>query len=165
MHLAPLWRAPVDAADIDGLALPNGGVDLIVLVMSADPDVGWHLLSKVRKTWAASRVLFLSDIVPLEVPLGGLSDGVVGCLSKFAPLADLEASFHLVARGHQVGVRGYRQVPPALPAGVPGNGIAPPYRRRRSSMTGSIMKRRRSLASHRGNTKYLCCLPVVIHSR
>jgi DNA-binding NarL/FixJ family response regulator len=113
-----------DAADIDGLALPDGGVDLIVFGMPADLDVGWHLLSKVRTTWAASRVLLLSDIVPLEVPLGGLSDGVVGCLSKFAALADLEAAFHLVARGHQVGVGGYRQVPPALPAGVPGSNIA-----------------------------------------
>jgi hypothetical protein len=37
----------VDPADIDGLALPDGGVDLIVFGMPADLELGWHLLSKV----------------------------------------------------------------------------------------------------------------------
>jgi DNA-binding NarL/FixJ family response regulator len=95
----------------------GGDVDLIVFGMPGNLDTGWQWLGMTRKVWSAPRLLLLSDVVPLELPLGGITAGFCGCLSKSAPIDVLESAIRRVAGGHSSHAHA-SQLPlfPALPA-------------------------------------------------
>lgn len=107
----------IDPMEDPAPAHAGGEADLIVFGMPGSLDTGWQWLGMARKVWSAPRLLLLSDVVPLELPPGGITAGFCGCLSKSASIDVLESAIRRIVAGHSSHA-GASQLPlfPALPA-------------------------------------------------
>ena len=124
-----LWQILSELDDIWEIQEWGGGsvqadatqseADLLIYGLPTDPDLAVGALSEIQSVLSPKRILLLSDIVPLPIPMQALPvNAVCGCLPKTAPVEVLEAAIRLVMAGGQC-FPGEQALQPAIAAGYP----------------------------------------------
>ena len=149
-----------DVSKADGV---HAGADLLIYGLPVDTDEAWSALHEIQRVLTPKRILLLTDVMPLPMPVQGLPGAsVYGCLMKTASVEILEAAIRLVMAGGQ-----------CFPANRPCR--RPPRRsarcRRMTLMTPRprapcpSARARNCCRSRRASTRCWCCWPGAIRSR
>ncbi|KDB96492.1 hypothetical protein AZ23_1866, partial [Bordetella bronchiseptica E010] len=106
-------------ADLSKADATQSEADLLIYGLPTDPDLAVGALSEIQSVLSPKRILLLSDIMPLPIPMQALPvNAVCGCLPKTAPVEVLEAAIRLVMAGGQC-FPGEQALQPAIAAGYP----------------------------------------------
>ncbi|WP_447920923.1 response regulator transcription factor [Achromobacter aegrifaciens] len=88
-----------DVSKADGV---HAGADLLIYGLPVDTDEAWSALHEIQRVLTPKRILLLTDVMPLPMPVQGLPGAsVYGCLMKTASVEILEAAIRLVMAGGQ----------------------------------------------------------------
>ena len=99
-----------DVWEIEGMGLADvskadgahAGADLLIYGLPVDNEEAWSTLHEIQRVLSPKRILLLTDVMPLPMPVQGLPGAsVYGCLMKTASVEILEAAIRLVMAGGQ----------------------------------------------------------------
>ncbi|AUA58774.1 Response regulator protein vraR [Achromobacter spanius] len=99
-----------DVWEIEGMGLADlskadgahAGADLLIYGLPVETDEAWSALHEIQRVLTPKRILLLTDVMPLPMPVQGLPGAsVYGCLMKTASVEILEAAIRLVMAGGQ----------------------------------------------------------------
>ncbi|MGK0569483.1 response regulator transcription factor [Bordetella bronchiseptica] len=119
-ELDDIWEIQgMGVADLSKADATQSEADLLIYGLPTDPDLAVGALSEIQSVLSPKRILLLSDIMPLPIPMQALPvNAVCGCLPKTAPVEVLEAAIRLVMAGGQC-FPGEQALQPAIAAGYP----------------------------------------------
>lgn len=89
-------------ADVSKASGAHTGADLLIYGLPVDSEEAWSTLHEIQRELSPKRILLLTDVMPLPMPVQGLPGAsVFGCLMKTASVEILEAAIRLVMAGGQ----------------------------------------------------------------